>query len=151
MATRGWERFDPAAPRPTSTRRPAVQHEKIIQADVVELLELYGAAVYVLGVRRQRGEYQGTMQTPGIADLEAWIPTGRVPHDNEPRVLLKVECKAPDGRFSPAQRDYRAYCLAGGVPYVSGGVDAVLAWLRARGLKPRPVLKALRRAARRRA
>ena len=47
--------------------------EKEIQSDVVKLLETVGAAVYKIGTTRKKGDHQGTMQTPGIPDLCAFV------------------------------------------------------------------------------
>ena len=47
--------------------------EKEIQADIVKLLETVGAAVYKIGTTRKKGDHQGTMQTPGIPDLCAFV------------------------------------------------------------------------------
>jgi hypothetical protein len=105
-----------------------MQIEKGIQRACADLLRLIGSDVYELGTRRQRGEYQGTMQTPGIADVEAFLP----PRDGRRR-LLKMECKAPKGRFSPAQQDYRQHCVDAQVDYVSGGLDDLMAWLSREG------------------
>ena len=49
------------------------QLEKEIQADIVKLLETVGAAVYKIGTTRKKGDHQGTMQTPGIPDLCAFV------------------------------------------------------------------------------
>ena len=51
------------------------QLEKEIQADIVKLLETVGAAVYKIGTTRKKGDHQGTMQTPGIPDLVAFVPS----------------------------------------------------------------------------
>ena len=56
------------------------QLEKDIQADIVKLLETVGAAVYRIGTTRKKGDHQGTMQTPGIPDLCAFVP---VPYSTE--------------------------------------------------------------------
>jgi hypothetical protein len=44
--------------------------EKVIQQQIVTLLRSIGAQVWVLGTRRKRGDYQGTMQTPGLPDCD---------------------------------------------------------------------------------
>lgn len=93
--------------------------ERVVQAQIVALLRSLGAKVYVLGTVRRRGDYQGTMQSPGIADLLVFL-RGR---------QLWVECKAAGGRMSPAQVEFQALCGMAGVAHVVGGVDAVLAWL----------------------
>ena len=72
--------------------------EKQEQQAILELLRLVKARVYVLGTVRPKGDYPGTRQTPGLPDLEAWLPHGNGCH------LLKIEVKAVGGRLSDAQR-----------------------------------------------
>jgi len=85
-----------------------------------------------LCTRRPAGDYQGTRQTPGIPDVEAWLPLPpNVASDHtRGRVILKWECKAAGGRLSQAQEDYRQLCLAGPreVHHVVGGLDELIAW-----------------------
>lgn len=134
--------------------KPRVQREKVEQAHGVQLLRSLGAAVYVSGTHRKKGDFQGTMQTPGIPDVEAWLPqppasaglaidwsavrkSFGVTH--APR-LLKWEVKAAGGTMSPAQREYQALCVAAGVAHVCGDVDTLIAWLiQERYLKPENV------------
>lgn len=104
------------------------QPERIEQAGIVKLLRSLGATVYVLGMTRRRGDHPGTMQTPGLPDLLAFI---RRPDDGP--VLLAIECKAVGGRLSEAQRGFRALCQQAAVAHVVGGIDAVIAWLLERG------------------
>ena len=99
----------------TTTRVP----EKAVQAQIVSLLRQLGAAVYVLGTKRRRGDYQGTQQTPGLPDLCVFI-RGR---------QLWIEVKAAGGRLRPEQVAFQAQCHTCGVAHVTGGVDEVLAWL----------------------
>jgi len=112
-------------------RLPRVS-EKAIQAQGVRFLCNLGARVYVSGTRRPRGDYQGTMQTPGIPDVEAWLPVapGQPVEPPRTRILLKWECKAAGGRLSLAQEEYRQLCAAGppGVHHVVGGLDDLIAW-----------------------
>lgn len=109
-----------------------VQREKGEQQHGVELLTRLGAKVYVSGTRRKKGDYQGTMQTPGIPDVEAWLPP---PPDTDTRVegplryVLKWECKAAGGRLSSDQTIYRQLCLDAGVSHVVGDFNALIAWL----------------------
>jgi hypothetical protein len=101
------------------------QPERAIQAHVAALLRHVGADVYVLGTTRRRGDYHGTMQTPGLPDLLAFLPRGGG--------LLAVECKAPGGRLRPEQETFRTACLACEAPFLThhvvGGLDAVIAYL----------------------
>lgn len=100
--------------------------ERTEQAGIVKLLRSIGGAVYVFGTTRRKGDYQGTMQTPGIPDLEVFLPPAGGLSEN---TLLKIEVKAPHGRLSPAQQHYRDHCIAACVPHIVGGLDDVIAWL----------------------
>ena len=106
--------------------------EKHEQAQGVQMLLSIGAAVYVSGtVRRRDDAYHGTMQTPGIPDVEAFL---RVPGAAPARVLLKWEVKrAKGGRVSPAQAEYRQRCVEAGVAHVVGPFQALVDWLVAHG------------------
>lgn len=115
-----------------------MQREKAVQSQIVTLLRSLGAVVYVLGTRRKRGDFQGTMMTAGLPDLMVFMP---VPHGRNGicigRQLLMVEVKALGGRLRPEQARFRELCLAGGVAHVTGDLDAVIAWLTGHGyLKP---------------
>ena len=105
--------------------------EKVEQAHGVRLLRLIGAAVYVSGTVRRKGDYQGTMQTPGIPDVEAWLPWPQdTSSDAGPtRRPLKWECKRAGGQLSPEQEAYRQHCLDAGVAHVVGPLDSLVAWL----------------------
>jgi len=109
------------------TRGPILS-EKVEQARILELLRAIGAAVYVSGTVRRSGDYPGSMQTPGIPDLCVFLPG---PPGSPPPAytLLFIECKRAGGRLRPAQTIFRDYCEAAGVAHLTGGLDAVLAWL----------------------
>jgi len=107
------------------------QPERAIQAHIVRLLCHVGCEVYVLGTTRQRGDYMGTMQTPGLPDLIAFLPRAMG--------VLFVEVKAPGGRLRPEQAEFRDLVLACreahlGVHYATGGLDAVILLLMQLGL-----------------
>jgi hypothetical protein len=106
--------------------------EKHEQVDGVRLLVSLGAKVYVSGTVRRHGDYPGTMQTPGIPDVEAYLPAPRygapLP-DGRAQRLLKWECKRPRGRMSSAQVEYAAHARAAGVDHVAGDLTALLTWL----------------------
>ena len=111
--------------------------EKEIQADIVKLLETVGAAVYKIGTTRKRGDHQGTMQTPGIPDLVAFVtvmvplyPDGRRTYTMQ----LWIEVKRPGETRSEDQDAFREYALKASCEHVTGGVDEVLDWLKARGV-----------------
>ncbi len=107
--------------------------EKHEQQDGVKLLRSLGAAVYVLGTKRRKGDYQGTNQTPGIADVEAWMPTKRSDQCTPwmlSRQLLKWEVKRSRGaKTSVEQESYAALCTDAGVSYVCGDLSALMRWL----------------------
>ena len=106
--------------KPVRRRHP----ERDEQAHIVRLLRTLGAEVWALGTTRRRSDYQGTNQTPGLPDVEAFMPA-----PDGGRVLLVVEVKAPGGRLRPDQVRFRDCCRAAGIAHVTGGVDAVIAWL----------------------
>ena len=111
--------------------------EKEIQADIVKLLETVGAAVYKIGTTRKRGDYQGTMQTPGIPDLCAFVTVPLSLHVSPHRfssVQLWIEVKRPGGTMSMAQTAFHMRSIEAGCEHVVGGVNEVLGWLTARGV-----------------
>lgn len=105
--------------------------EKSEQAHGVQLLRGLGGKVYVLGTHRRRGDYQGTMQTPGWPDVAAFLPPrpvgGRVRS-----IFLFWEAKAKGGRLRPEQEEFRALCQDALIEHVVGDLDALIAWLIAR-------------------
>jgi hypothetical protein len=104
--------------------------ERVEQANGVKLLRSLGAAVYVIGTVRPSGDHPGTCQTPGLSDVEAFLP----PRAQQPRRLLKWEIKSVHGRLRPAQTVYRRYCLeTPGLIYVCGTLDALINALMAHG------------------
>ena len=105
--------------------------EKTEQSSGCRLLLTLGAALYVLGTRRPKGEYQGTRQTPGISDVIAFLP--------RTKGVVFWEAKASDGRLRPEQWAFRTIVLlcerAGlGIYHVVGGYDALIAFLVRLGL-----------------
>ena len=111
-------------------RQPAVS-EKQEQAAIVKLLRSVGGWVYVLGTRRRKGDHPGTMQTPGLPDLFAFVPNR---HPGTERIALWVEVKTPTGRPSEAQSDFEHGCKVSGTHHVMGGCDDVAQWLKWNGL-----------------
>lgn len=113
--------------------KPRPRLERYEQADGVKLLRMLGAAVYVLGTVRPRGDTPGTRQTPGLADVEAFLPApkwtipvaGTVPKG----VLLKWEVKRAGGRLRPEQAEYREHCQRCWIAHVTGDLNALMAWL----------------------
>lgn len=98
--------------------------ERIIQAQVVHLLRSLGGVVYSLGVTRRKGDYQGTMQTPGLPDVIAFLDQG-----GGMMQLVIIELKAPGNTMTAPQRQFCALCEAAGVAHIVGGLDDVIAWL----------------------
>jgi len=108
-----------------------------VQAAILSLLLTIGAVPITLGRpglrRRLCPRCQapvhmdpGTRQTPGIPDLEAFLPL-RAGDDR--RVFLKIEVKRPGEKLRPEQDAYRELCEAAGVAHLWGDLDDVIAWL----------------------
>lgn len=105
--------------------------EKSVQAQGVKLLRGIGGKVYELGTHRRRGDYQGTLQSPGWPDVAAFLPTRLIAGVVRP-VFLFWEAKAAGGRLRPEQAEFRALCQDALVEHVVGDLDALIAWLVAR-------------------
>ena len=109
------------------TRR---QPERYAQGAIVQLLRTVGCQVWTLGTTRRRGEHHGTMQSPGLPDLLAFLPRGMG--------LLCLEVKAKGGRLRPEQEVFRNATLACAAPWqvhhVVGGLDTVIGYLMSLGL-----------------
>src|SRR3990167_11056267 len=91
------------------TRRATIRRhpERAEQAACLKILRLLGAEVYVLGTTRKRGDHPGTMMTPGLPDLYAFLPMGPPPAAVTPWPMW-IEVKAPvdgpapnSGEFAP--------------------------------------------------
>jgi hypothetical protein len=111
---------------------PVRPTERQQQAQIVALLTSLGGKVWTLGTTRKRRDHHGTMQSPGLPDLIAFIPTK---HQTEARhwEFLVVEVKAKGGRLRPEQQTFRDLCHAAGIPHIVGDLDAVFAWLLDKG------------------
>ena len=123
--------------------------EKTEQAHIVQLLRSIGGAAYVMGTTRRRGDHPGTMQTPGIPDLMAFLPIARnrisagfaIDEDgaayergqNFGPCLLFIECKAAGGKMRPEQHAFKSHCEIAKVAHLVGGLDAAIAWLTQHG------------------
>jgi len=103
--------------------------EKAEQHHIVQLARSIGGQVWVLGTTRRRGDFAGTMQTPGVSDLILFVP--RRP---EGRELVFLEVKGQGGRLRPEQIQFRECCLAAGATHLVGGLDRFIAFLVERGL-----------------
>lgn len=115
----------------TMPARPPRQRERSEQAVIAQLLRALGAKVYTLGTtRRKTDSHFGTMQTPGLPDVIAFLKLPPAPTmPTWTRRMLVIECKAPGGRLRPEQNEFRGLCLAADVAHVVGGLDDVIAWL----------------------
>lgn len=97
--------------------------EKQEQAAIVDLLRAIGATVYVIGTKRRKGDHQGTMQTPGIPDLFAFLPLHKAKVANAP-TFVWIEVKRTGGKCSAAQIEFERNCLDRNVWHFIGGHDA---------------------------
>lgn len=130
-----------AARFPLRPRRNETPLESVEQLGIRKLMLSLGAKEFVLGTRRKKADsHHGTMQTPGIPDLQFFLPDRRGGRAHLlPRRLVVVEAKRQKGgRFSPAQIEYRDLCVAAGVDYIGGCLNDVIEWLvRERYLDPK--------------
>lgn len=122
----------------TLRRRNTTPLEKDEQLAIRKLMLSLGAKEYVLGTKRRKTDFHGTMQTPGIADLQFFLPEKRARFDAGANRLMRrlvvVEAKRErGGRFSPEQIEYRELCAAAGVDYIGGCVNDVITWLMREG------------------
>jgi hypothetical protein len=113
--------------------RPPRVPEKVIQAQGVTLLRTLGAKVYVLGTTRRRGDFHGTMQTPGIADVFGFLPTPSSSSGHRQRHPFWWEAKAEGGRLRHEQREFREFCQDSGLTHIVGDLDNLIAFLVAHG------------------
>ena len=105
------------------------QPEKQAQRAVCALIKLLGGQVWVLGTRRRRTDYQGTMMSPGLPACWFMFP----PRRDLGAIAGWIEVKAPRGRLSAAQIAFRAACVESGVVHLVGGLDSFVAWCVAQG------------------
>lgn len=103
--------------------------EKVEQANTMNLLRSIGATPYTVGTRRRRGDYQGTMQTPGLPDIFAFLPPPPLKPGASGIGLWIEQKRSKKGRLSDAQIAFRDKCLAHGLPHVTGDVNAVIGFL----------------------
>lgn len=106
------------------TRRAPVQREAAQQTMIRRLVATLGGTCYTLGVRRRRTDYHGTMQTPGLPDLIAFLPVRGGPGWR----LVMIECKAKGGRVRADQETFRKLCVLASVPHVIGDFQAFVTW-----------------------
>lgn len=100
--------------------------EAQVQQRILEDLAFLGAKTYNLS----QGRRTGTRQTPGLADVFAFVPlpNGRV-------AALWVEVKRPErGKVRPEQHLFQALCKLAGVEHVLGGLSEVATWCARNGL-----------------
>lgn len=111
---------------PRAMRQPRVP-EKAEQSAIVQLLESLGAKVHVIGTKRRKGDYQGTMMSAGLPDLYVALPFRSAPRHYR---ALWIEVKAAQGRASDAQRAFGVVAEATiGATYIRGTCDDVQRWL----------------------
>jgi len=108
-------------------RRQPERHE---QEAVKKLLLALGAKFWVAGTVRKRGDYHGTMQTPGLPDIPLCFLPKRPGY-----LLVVIEVKSPaaaktaTGGLKPEQVEVKRLCEAANVPYIHGDLNAIIAWL----------------------
>ena len=119
--------------------------ERDEQEAVKRLLIAIGAKFYIAGTTRKRGDHQGTMQTPGLADMPlVFLPRykragldrpddGGYPETMYELVVIEMKsptaAKAKSGGLSTVQAELKHYCQMAGVPYIHGDATAVVQWL----------------------
>lgn len=126
--------------------KPRAPLEKSEQRHIEELLTKLGAKVYHVGTHRRREDYQGTMQTPGIPDVLAFLPKpllmppGRLTPAHElifarRATIVFIEAKRRGEKIKPgsAQDEFREFCAYADVLHWTGTLDNVIAGLIAGG------------------
>lgn len=107
--------------------------EEALQRSIVTIWRVIGRkdvmmqadATGLVGAKR-RGIAAGLGTRAGWPDLTFIAPGG---------VAYFAELKAPKGRLSPAQKEFRDWCIDQKVPYlVCSDVDTIRAWWKAHGL-----------------
>lgn len=133
--------MSPRMPGARLVRRYTTQPrlEKHEQADIQKLAIQIGGSAWVLGTHRKKGDYQGTCQTPGLPDLLVFLPIRHAQPGAPTRHLVVVEAKRVKahgvraGRLREEQQDFRDECNDAHVSHVTGGYQAFVTWLIARG------------------
>lgn len=116
--------------------------EEVEQEHVKQILRSMGAKFWVAGTRRKKADYQGTMQTPGLADLPlVFLPRriGKSATLGAPTYtlydFLVIEMKSPAAMKkkyhdrSREQMELAELCKLAGVNYVCGDAKTVVQWL----------------------
>ena len=127
--SRPWRKAPPECRECREVRRGRAPHgahipERVVQRQIVHLLQAIGAQVWVLGTTRRRGDYHGTMQTPGLPDLIASVKGH----------MLMVECKAKGKGLRLEQRVFQQACRDCGVAHVVVEIEVLV--VRGRSLRP---------------
>jgi len=119
--------------------RPSVD-EKHEQANICEVVRHLGGRVYVLGTRRQQYCHQcgspadmATRQTPGLPDLEIYLPPPPRAPVGARWTLVMFEVKGKGGVLSQEQVEFKYVNERAGVVALVGGLDAFLDFLRRAG------------------
>lgn len=100
------------------------QPERTAQAEIVKLLRMLGASVYVLGTTRRKGDHPGTMMSAGLPDL--WVMLPRRDNTRVSGVGMWIEVKAKGGKLSAAQKQFQEICEYTTTVHVVGGLDDVV-------------------------
>jgi hypothetical protein len=124
-----------AATNPRAAVNPL---EKVEQAHIEKLLTQLGGKVYHIGTKRRRGDYQGTMQTPGIPDVFAFLPAPRlIPEKvrNGAPIAVWIEVKREGEKIAAGseQDAFRLLCFAAGGLHWSGTLNDIIEELVAGG------------------
>ena len=116
-----------------SARRPVrvseTPLEKDEQAAIVELVETLRGKAWVIGTVRPDGDFRGTCQTAGIADLWVTLPAGA----SSRAIGIWWETKRRKGKRSAAQLDFAEWCIVTGTPYGYGTCDEFIARMKIGG------------------
>lgn len=110
-----------------------VLSEKVEQQQIINLVRSLGGRPFVLGRPSPNDgrRHRGTGQTPGIADVYAFVPTRGAAGEH---LAVWVEVKRRGGRLRPEQEEFRGLCASAGVAHVVGGLDEFIVWLVHHGL-----------------
>jgi hypothetical protein len=115
------------------TMKPKPPLEKVEQQHGVQLLRTLGADVWVTGIPRRKGDYQGAMRTPGLVDVMAFLPTA----PGHCLLLWEVKRQGEERRLRPEQTRFRDLVRDLGSPsvvdHLVGPYDALFGWLVQRG------------------
>jgi len=108
-----------------------VTPEGYVKTAVCELLALHRISHHRLNSGVLLAESQGKRRAIRLAPRGTADILALVPRDGGGVTPLYIECKAPKGTQSPAQKEFQAEVVAQGHAYLlCRDVDQVVAWLR---------------------